>query len=88
MGFSSNSNELELPRVGEVWLELGKRSYRVGETPARQRLWLVLYETPSLHNGPPRFTLMNLESGGTCYVNAGKFWSNKRPWERFASPAE
>ncbi len=86
MTFSSKSDEHELPQVGEVWLELGKASYRVGETPAQQRLWLVVDELPSLHGGPPQLRLLQLESGGERRINMGKLMSKKFPWKRFASP--
>lgn len=88
MTFSLKSDGLELPRLGEVWLEVGKLAYREGETPKAARLWLIVGEVPPHRPGcPPQLRLLQLESGNQRIVNVGKlFGTGTWVWRRFASP--
>ncbi len=86
MTFSSKSVDLELPRVGDVWVELGKDLYRPGETPARQRLWLVVEELAATAVTTRQVRLVNLETGRERNRGLWRFASTKFPWKRFASP--
>ncbi len=86
MTFCSKSVEHELPQVGEVWLEVGKDFYRPGETPARQRLWLVVAELAATQVATRQVRLVNLETGRERNRGLWRFASTKFPWKRFASP--
>lgn len=76
-------------RPGQVWVEAGKPEYRPGETPRRQRLWLVLKapfeaRTNKLAMIPrAQVELMNLETANVRRVNLRVFQqpSKKRAWE-------
>jgi hypothetical protein len=74
-------------RVGQIWVERGKETYRPGETPKKPRLWLVV-KVPtgasfSAPHGAWQATLVNLETGGRRRVNLGVLArsSARRGWE-------
>lgn len=79
-------------RVGQVWCERGKETYRPGETPKKPRLWLVvkvpLGASHSAPHGAWQTTLVNLETGGRRRVNIGVISrsSAKRGWQLWLDP--
>lgn len=79
---------------GQVWVERGKEEYRPGETPRKQRLWLILKAPHEARTNRfavmPRVQveMMNLETANVRRVNLRTFQSpsKKRAWDLWLEP--